>query len=415
MADETRKDRTAGGDRDAIPSASGTDAPRGDAPSEGTGGPSRAGDTPGGAGMGGGRAAPPSREGSAPRGVDSPLSEGPRDHAGGPDAIDRAAAGETQEAGPGVHDPEGAAFPNPGGGAVLAPGGHDEEPAADHPEDGEGAGAELRGGGGGPLPPGTGRPLPDPDADDEGSSRMSMAPRVTHEERAFGRDAAAPGRATAAREDAGLYAADGPTAREAGPEGPVPMGAPAQAMHALGVEAGRNGWVLWVMGIAAIVAGVIALALPPLVTSLAANAVVAALLLASGAVGLVTSFRRREGSAVAIGFALSALAVGTGVLMLVAPLAGVVALGTLIVAYFLASGAVRVWFGVKHPEMRGRGWLIASGALSIVLAVLLWIAFPGAALWLPGVLLAIDLILYGVLMISLAVFGKPKLDAEARA
>ena len=457
MADETRKDRTSDGPRDATPAASAPGAPRGAALSEGVAsGPGHAGDAPGGAGAPdpgaargspgrdvipdtsvagggadrGGRAAPPAEGSSTPRGADSPLSEGPRDHAGadeapqghagGADAIDRAAAGETQEAGPGVHDPEGAAFPSPGGGAVMAPGGGGRDDAAtDRPQGGEGAGDELRGGGGGPLPPGTGRPLPDPRPSsgrdkDRGSSRVAADPRVTSEERAFGRDAAALGDATA-RDGESLYAADGPTAREAGPEGDLPMGTQAQAMHALGVEAGRNGWVLWVMGIAAIVAGVIALALPPLVTSLAANAIVAAVLLASGAVGLVTSFRRRDGSAIAIGFALSALAVATGVLMLVAPLAGVVALGTLIVAYFLASGAARVWYGVKHAEMRGRGWLIASGVLSIVLAVLLWVAFPGAALWLPGVLLAVDLILYGTLMISLAVFGRPKLDAEAKA
>ena len=91
------------------------------------------------------------------------------------------------------------------------------------------------------------------------------------------------------------------------------------------------------------------------------------------------------------------------------------ALSTLIIAYFLASGVVRIWYGIKHALMRGRGWLIASGALSVVLALLLWIGFPGAALWLPGVLLGVDLILYGTLMISLAVFGKPKLDAEAKA
>ena len=101
MADETRKDHPAAGD----------DAP-----------------TPG-----------------APRGADTPREGGPRDHAPH-DAIDRAAAEETQEGGPGVHDPEGAAFPNPGGGAVLAPGGAKRgDPATDHPDEGRGAGDELRG------------------------------------------------------------------------------------------------------------------------------------------------------------------------------------------------------------------------------------------------------------------------------
>ena len=441
MADEKRDGRTPKGD--GIPSDSAPGAPRGAALSEGVaGGPDHAGDAPGtgarsggeptGASPGrdvrpdapasepGGRAAPPSEGRAEPRGVDSPAEEGPRDHAA-QDALDRAAAGETQEGGPGVHDPEGAAFPNPGGGAVVAPADDDErrDPATGHADEGKGAGDEMRGGGSGPVPPGTGRPLPDPDRDERVAApeepraahgaRSRVAPEVSREEADFGRDAAGLVDPAARRESP--IPGDGPTAREAEP---AAVGSQGHAMHALGVEAGRNGWVLWVLGIAAIVAGAIALAMP-LVASFAANTVIAAMLIASGAVGLFTSFRRRDGGAIAIGFALSALAVVTGILMLVAPFAGIVALSTLIVAFFLASGAIRIWYGIKAREMRGRGWLIASGALSIVLAALLWFAFPASALWLPGMLLGIDLILYGTLMISLAVFGRPKIDAEAKA
>ena len=246
------------------------------------------------------------------------------------------------------------------------------------------------------------------------TARVAPTERVTPEEAAFGRDAAGLAGRRGAERNADLIPGDGPTAREAEPATGAEAGSTAQAMRALGVEAGRNGWVLWVLGIAAIVAGAIALAMP-LVASFTAVTVVAAMLLASGAVGLVTSFRYRDGGAIAAGFALSALAVLTGGLMLLAPLAGITALSIIIVAYFLASGVARVWLGVKHSGIRGRGWLIASGALSVVLAIVLWVGFPGSALWLPGVLLAIDLIVYGVLMISLAVFGKPKLDADRLA
>ena len=325
------------------------------------------------------RAATPAGAGDAP-------SE--KDHAGGQDAIDRAADEEVQDR----HQQDGAAFPNPGGGAVVAPAEEEAgDPATEHEDDGKGAGDEMRGGGAGPLPPGTGKPLP-------GTKREAVDDPITGPTAGPPADHAAP------------IPGDGPTAREVEP-GAAPAGGP---MHALGVEAGRNGWVLWVLGGVAIVAGVIALAMP-LVASFAANTVVAAMLVGSGAVGLFASFRRREGAALAMGFALSALAIVAGAVMLVAPLAGIVALSTLIVAFFLASGAMKVWYGVRNPEMRGRGWLVASGVLSVVLALMLWFAFPASALWLPGVLLAIDLILYGVLMISLAVFGKPKLDAERMA
>ena len=334
----------------------------------------------------------------SPRGASGGRTTGParpdhaRDHAD-EDAIDRAAAEEVQDAPPGPSTPEGAAFPKPGGGAVVAPGGAraPQEPTGGDPA-GEGAGDALRGGAGGPLPPGTGRPLPKPDEPDERSERV-RAERVE-----------GPG------EGAGIFAADGPTAHEAGIDGPRPADRNTAAMEALGVEAGRNGWVLWVMGIAAILAGLVALAMP-LMATFAATIFVAAMLVASGAVGLFTSFRRRDGGAIAAGFALSALAIVTGVVMLVAPLAGIVALSTLIVAWFAASGALKLWYGIKADGMTGRGWMIASGVLSLGLAVLLWFSLPGAALWLPGLLLAVDLILYGTLLIALALFGRPKLAA----
>ena len=400
MAEEKREQRPSG--TDGTPATSAPAAPRGAALSEGVaGGPKEAGATPMAADPGG-RAAPPSGDGTEPRDADSPAEAGPRDHAGGRDAIDRARDEEVQDR----DETEGAAFPNPGGGAVVAPQDDEErDPATEHPDEGRGAGDEMRGGGSGPVPPGTGRPLPGTGRRDE---RVAAEDDFTREELSHVDPTA---RATAYAD--GPIPGDGPTAREAEPAARGGS-ADAGAMHAMGVEAGRNGWVLWVLGIAAIVAGIIALAMP-LVASLATNAVVAAMLLVSGAVGFFTSFKRRDGGAIAIGFALSALAVITGVVMLIAPIAGIVALSTVIVAFFLASGAMKVWYGVKSPEMRGRGWLIASGALSIVLALVLWLAFPASALWLPGVLLAIDLILYGALMISLAVFGKPKLDAERMA
>jgi uncharacterized membrane protein HdeD (DUF308 family) len=351
----------------------------------------------------------------------TPPENEPRSRAGGRDAIDRARDEEVQE----HEEHDGAAFPNPGGGAVVAPPGERRgDPATEHEDDGLGAGDEMRGGGSGPVPPGTGKPLPGTKRE-AADAHAPGAGEAVRSEAAPGSDPMRPGATRAAAEpdlrradptartvaEAGApMPGDGPTAREIAPA----EGAEGSPMHALGVEAGRNGWVLWVLGIAAIAAGVIALAMP-FVASFAANVVVAAMLVASGAVGLFTSARRRDGGAIAMGFALSGLAIVAGVLMLIAPLAGIVALSTLIVAFFLASGAMKIWWGVRRAEMRGRGWLIASGVLSVALALMLWLAFPASALWLPGVLLAVDLILYGALMISLAVFGRPKLDAERMA
>ena len=326
----------------------------------------------------------------------------------GDDAIDDAAE---EEALPGerarVDTPDGAAFPSPGGGAVVAPSGADRDAADTHEGEDAGAGAGNRGAGGGTVPADALEPKENP------TERRAVDGAAM----ALGSLRASGDGREAERSTDALFSADGPTAAEAAPDGRyAPAGETAEGLHALGVEAGRKGWVLWVMGIAAIVAGFLALAMP-LVSSLAASVFVAAMLLASGTVGLVTSFRNREGTDLAMGFALSALSVVAGAVMLLAPFAGIVALGTLIIAFFAASGAMKVWYGLKHEDAKGRGWLIAAGAVSVALAVMLWFSLPGSALWLPGVLLAIELIMTGTLLIALAIWGKPKVDlpGEARA
>ncbi|MFW5642072.1 MAG: HdeD family acid-resistance protein, partial [Roseicyclus sp.] len=67
-----------------------------------------------------------------------------------------------------------------------------------------------------------------------------------------------------------------------------------------------------------------------------------------------------------------------------------------------ASGLLRIWYGAKSLG-DGGGWMLALGVLSVVVALLLWFALPFSATWVLGVLLGVDLTIWGALMIALAV------------
>ena len=46
---------------------------------------------------------------------------------------------------------------------------------------------------------------------------------------------------------------------------------------------------------------------------------------------------------------------------------------------------------------------VALGSISVLLAVMLWFGLPFSATWVLGVLLGVDLAVWGALMIALAV------------
>ncbi len=173
------------------------------------------------------------------------------------------------------------------------------------------------------------------------------------------------------------------------------------AAYAAGKVGGSNRWLLTIPGALVLLAGLLALA-TPFVASVTAAFLFGAILLASGGVGLVAAATRNSGWDMAGTLALALLAVVAGLAMLLQPTAGILALSTLIGAYLAASGVLRLYHGLRNRGRSGAGWMIAGGVLSVLLAALLWFGFPYSAAWLPGVVLGIDLIVWGALLIGLA-------------
>lgn len=166
-----------------------------------------------------------------------------------------------------------------------------------------------------------------------------------------------------------------------------------------GKSAAHNRWLLLIVGIFTLCAGMLALAMP-FVASLTAAVLMGWVLIASGIVGLATAFRRKEGWPLAAAFAFAMLAIVAGVLMLLQPMTGILALTTLVIAYFAANGLVRLYYGVRLRR-DGGGWMIAVGCFSLLLAVSLFAGFPVNAALVPGVLLGVDLVLWGALEIAM--------------
>jgi uncharacterized membrane protein HdeD (DUF308 family) len=176
-------------------------------------------------------------------------------------------------------------------------------------------------------------------------------------------------------------------------------------------EIRSHGRLFQLGGIAALVLGVLAV-LMPLIASLAVELVVGAILAAAGLAECVLAFRRRRERPAAGRYLAGLLALAAGALLLVFPLHGMVALTIVLAAFFLASGALRGWYAWQVRPAQGWGWIAASGGLSVVLGLLVAFALPGAALWVPGLLLGIDLLFYGVALLAIVRAARQVTDRD---
>ena len=91
-----------------------------------------------------------------------------------------------------------------------------------------------------------------------------------------------------------------------------------------------------------------------------------------------------------------------GFMLITRPDAGLLAAALLMVAYFMVDGLQRVVFALMIRPMRNWVWMLLSGILGVVLALILVWHLPDAASWLIGILLGIELISVGGAMAFLA-------------
>lgn len=154
--------------------------------------------------------------------------------------------------------------------------------------------------------------------------------------------------------------------------------------------------------------GLVAIAFP-FVTGMSISVLLGALLIVSGIVHGVHAFSAGSWRGSAWQVVLGIVSVLAGIVLLVNPVFGLVALTLLLVAYLLVDGVTELWMSVRMKGQEGRGWIAASGVISLILAGILWAGFPADATWALGLLVGISLLMTGLSMVFVAFAGR---DAE---
>ena len=177
----------------------------------------------------------------------------------------------------------------------------------------------------------------------------------------------------------------------------------------------RRHWVLFLLeGIVLVILGVLAL-LVPAIASVAATVFFGWLLLLSGIMGLVSTFRARHAPGFWWSLLSALIGVAAGVALIGWPLIGTLSLTAVLIAFLLAEGVVTIFYALEHRNaLSGRwGWMLASGIIDVGLGVLLAIGLPGTAMWALGLLLGINLIFGGWALIFMALHARPTSAATA--
>ena len=100
------------------------------------------------------------------------------------------------------------------------------------------------------------------------------------------------------------------------------------------------------------------------------------------------------------------LYLGVGILLLVNPLEGALALTIVLAAFLVVEGIFKIIMAMRVRDHDGWGWLLASGILSVTLGVLIWAQWPASGLWVIGLLVGIQLLFTGWSLVMLALAAR---------
>jgi uncharacterized membrane protein HdeD (DUF308 family) len=189
----------------------------------------------------------------------------------------------------------------------------------------------------------------------------------------------------------------------------------ARAIHSAVSAAIHRHWGLFLLeGILLIVLGSLAV-LVPAVASVAATIVFGWILLLSGVIGLITTLRARQAPGFGWSLLSAIIGIAAGLVLLAMPVQGTLSLTAVLIAFLLVEGVVSILYAFEHRKgLSGRwSWMLASGIIDVVLALILMAGLPGTAVWALGLLIGINMIFGGWALVWMALHARSEATATA--
>ena len=187
---------------------------------------------------------------------------------------------------------------------------------------------------------------------------------------------------------------------------------PAAIRSAVSAAIHRHWGLFLFEGRVLIVLGTLAVVVPE-VASVAATVVFGWILLISGVVGLIATFRARGSPGFVWSLISAILGIAAGAILLSMPVQGTLTLTAVLIAFLLVEGLATVLFALEHRKgSSGRwSWVLTSGIVDLILGIILLAGLPGTAVWALGLLIGINMIFGGWSLVWMALHARSEVMA----
>jgi uncharacterized membrane protein HdeD (DUF308 family) len=160
-------------------------------------------------------------------------------------------------------------------------------------------------------------------------------------------------------------------------------------------------------GIILVLLGVIAIVVPPIAT-IAFTLIVGWVFLFSGAAGLFTTFYIGRSPGFWWSLISALIGIAAGLILVARPITGSLSLTLVLIAFFVVEGIVSIMYAIEHrSQLTGRwGWMLVSGIVDLILAVIIFAGLPESATWAIGLLVGINMLFGGSALIAIALAAR---------
>jgi uncharacterized membrane protein HdeD (DUF308 family) len=151
----------------------------------------------------------------------------------------------------------------------------------------------------------------------------------------------------------------------------------------------------------------------PLFATITITILLGWILLASGIIGLIATFRARGAPGFWWSLVSAIIAVAVGLILLAQPIAGAMSVTLVLIVFFIIEGGATIIYAFDHRrELTGRWeWMVISGIIDFIVAGIIFGGLPGTAAWALGLLVGIDMIFGGVALVAIAVHARSAAQA----
>jgi uncharacterized membrane protein HdeD (DUF308 family) len=192
-----------------------------------------------------------------------------------------------------------------------------------------------------------------------------------------------------------------------------PIPSPMDSLQPPTLGGSLDPWAFYVAeGAALVTLGIVAIIVPA-VSSLVIEVFVGWLLLVGGVFRVATLYRRRNAPGFWWSLTAASAAILLGLMLIAFPVTGMLSLTIALMIMFIIEGITSILTALDfRKRVHNWGLLLISGLIDLVLASMIYWAWPGSGIWFVGLLVGVYMIFTGMSLALTALAARSASEGE---